>query len=161
MATFTFRIPDSMAGRLSSAEVRSWLSLYLANSLPLPPDPGAGQERISLTLPDNLVHKAACCVGCSPSTFLRRLAAANLGPRRAPMSPQATHSAKPAGMRVPEAAQGVWRPQPSQYRPTPVHDNLAPTPTAGDAFISVLVQVLILGFVVAGALLFGARKSGT
>ena len=31
MATFTFRISDGLAGRLTSAEMRSWLSDFLRN----------------------------------------------------------------------------------------------------------------------------------
>jgi hypothetical protein len=81
MATFTFRIPDSMAGRLSSSEVRSWLSQFLRNPRPLPPDPGSGYERISLTLPRGLVQTVAFDLRCSPSQALRRLAQERLGPR--------------------------------------------------------------------------------
>ena len=29
MATFTVRVPDSMAGRLSSVEMRTWLTQFL------------------------------------------------------------------------------------------------------------------------------------
>jgi hypothetical protein len=79
MATFTFRIPDSMAGRLSSPEVRSWLSQFLRNPRPLPPDPGSGYERISLTLPRGLVQTVAFDLRCTPSQALRRLALEHLG----------------------------------------------------------------------------------
>jgi hypothetical protein len=58
-ATFTFRIPDNMTGRLSSAEMRSWLTQFLHDPHPLPPDPGSGYERTSLTLPTGLVQTAA------------------------------------------------------------------------------------------------------
>jgi|SRR5271167_1528900 len=80
MATFTFRIPDSMAGHLSSSEMRSWLTEFLRNPHPLPPDPGSGYERISLTLPKGLVQTAAFDLRCPPSQALRRLAREHLGP---------------------------------------------------------------------------------
>ena len=80
MATFTFRIPDSMAGRLSSSEMRSWLAQFLRNPHPLPPDPGSGCERISLTLPKGLVQTAAFDLRCPPSQALRRVAREHLGP---------------------------------------------------------------------------------
>ena len=55
MATFTFRIHDSMAGRLSSSEMRAWLTQFLRNPCSLPPDPGSSAERISQTLSNELV----------------------------------------------------------------------------------------------------------
>jgi hypothetical protein len=51
MVTFTCRIPDSMAGRLSLADVRSWHTAFLRTPRALPADPGSGYERVSLTLP--------------------------------------------------------------------------------------------------------------
>ncbi|HTR22827.1 MAG TPA: hypothetical protein VMI10_02520 [Terriglobales bacterium] len=45
-ATFTFRIPSSMAGRLTSAEMRAWIGDFLRSPHALPPDPGPGYERI-------------------------------------------------------------------------------------------------------------------
>ena len=83
MMTFTFRIPDSMAGRLCSAEMRSWLTWFLRNPHPLPPDPGSGYERTSLTLPRELVLAVSQQLRCSPSTALRRLAQEHLSPSRA------------------------------------------------------------------------------
>jgi hypothetical protein len=74
MATFTFRVPDSMAGRLSSSEMRFWLTQFLRNPHPLPPDPGSGYERISLILLKGMVQTAAFNLRCSPSQALRRLA---------------------------------------------------------------------------------------
>ena len=74
MATFTIRLPDSMVGQLSSAEVRNWLSDFLRAPGELPDDPGSGDFRVSLTLPEQLVLSLAARLGCSPSTALRRLA---------------------------------------------------------------------------------------
>ena len=82
MPTFTFRIPDSMAGRLSSADVRSWLTDFQRNPHLLPSDPGSGYERVSLTLPRELVTQVAGYLRCSPSTALRRLAQERLSPAR-------------------------------------------------------------------------------
>jgi hypothetical protein len=79
MATFTFRIPDSVTGRLSSAQMRSWLADFLRQPHALPADPGSGEERISLTLPNEAVSDAASFLRCSPSCALRRVAAERLG----------------------------------------------------------------------------------
>ena len=79
--TFTFRIPDNMAARLGSAEMRSWLNDFLRNPHALPPDPGSGYERTSLTLPRELVAHVAGYLRCSPSTALRRLAQERLSPK--------------------------------------------------------------------------------
>ena len=87
MATFTFRIPDDMAGRLSSAEMRSWLSQFLRNPHPLPPDPGSGNERTSLTLPRELVRDISGFLRCPPSQALRRLAMGRLVPSTVPRIP--------------------------------------------------------------------------
>ena len=111
MATFTFRIPDSMTGRLSSAEMRSWLSDFLRNPHPLPPDPGSGYERISLTLPRELVLAVSQQLRCSPSTALRRLAQERLGPPqgvRAPSEPIFRPTLLPAAGAAP------WRPAPAR-----------------------------------------------
>ena len=78
MATFTFRIPDSVTGRLSSAQMRSWLADFLRQPHALPADPGSGEERISLTLPKEAVSDAASLLRCSPSCALRRVAAERL-----------------------------------------------------------------------------------
>lgn len=59
--------------------MRSWLTQFLRNPRPLPPDPGSGHERISLTLPRGLVQTIAFDLGCPPSQALRRLAGEYLG----------------------------------------------------------------------------------
>src|SRR6266851_5066358 len=97
MATFTFRIPDSMAGRLGSAEMRSWLAQFLRSPYSLPPDPGSGYERVSLTLPRELVRDAAGYLSCSSSIALRRVAAARLGVQGEP----ATQRRNPPMRQVP------------------------------------------------------------
>lgn len=107
MTTFTMRIPDSMAGRLSSSEMRSWLTQFLRNPHPLPPDPGSGYERISLTLPRGLVQTAAFNLRCSPSQALRRLAQERLGPRESARMNSQPYLG-PASL--PGAGNASWRP---------------------------------------------------
>jgi hypothetical protein len=77
--TFTFRIPGSMTARLGSSGMRSWLTDFLRCPHPLPPDPGSGYERISLTLPSEAVRQAGAFLRCSSSAALRRIAAERLG----------------------------------------------------------------------------------
>lgn len=79
MDTFTFRVPESLAGHLSSVQMRSWLDDFLRQPHILQPDPGAGEERVSLTLPMEAVRSATGFLRCSPSVTLRRIAAERLG----------------------------------------------------------------------------------
>ena len=100
-----------MAGHLSSAEMRSWLTQFLRNPHPLPPDPGSGYERISLTLPSGLVQTAAFNLRCPPSQALRRLAQEHLGPpesARIPSEPFFRPTSLPA------AGNSPWRPAPAR-----------------------------------------------
>ena len=78
-ATFTFRIPDELAGHLCSAQMSSWLADFLRHPSSLPQDPGSGEKRISLSLPKDLVLDASKRVGCSHSETLRRIAVKELG----------------------------------------------------------------------------------
>ncbi len=79
IATFTIRVPVRLTARLNSAEMRSWLADFLRQPHALPADPRSGQERISLTLPPQLVRDVASFLSCSPSAALRRIAAERLG----------------------------------------------------------------------------------
>lgn len=106
-ATFTFRIPDNMVGRLSSGEMRSWLTQFRRNPHPLPPDPGSGYERISLTLPRGLVQTAAFDLRCTESEALRRLAHEHLGPPQGAKRPSEPFF-RPTS--IPEAGNPLWRP---------------------------------------------------
>jgi hypothetical protein len=74
MTTFTLRVSEMFAARLSSAEMRVWLEDFLHAPHSLPPDPGPGDERISLTLPPSLVEAASASLRCSTSAALRRIA---------------------------------------------------------------------------------------
>jgi len=78
MDTFTFRVPDSLAGRLSSVQMRAWLADFLRQPHILPGDPGSGEERVSLTLPSEAVRHAATFLRCSQSVALRRIATERL-----------------------------------------------------------------------------------
>jgi hypothetical protein len=81
MTTFTFRASEEITGRLSSAEMRSWLNDFLRQPHPLPPDPGSGFGRVSLTLPANAVTAVATYSQCAISSALRRIAVERLGLR--------------------------------------------------------------------------------
>jgi len=59
--------------------MRSWLADFVRRPNSLPPDPGAGYERISLTLPEELVRDASKYLHCSHSEALRRIAVQQLG----------------------------------------------------------------------------------
>ncbi len=78
METFTFRVPESLAGRLSSVQMRAWLADFLRQPHILPADPGSGEERVSLTLPSEVVRHAATFLRCSQSVALRRIATERL-----------------------------------------------------------------------------------
>ncbi len=74
MTTFTIRIPYGMAGRLRSSDVRRWLADFSSRPVSLPADPGPGDFRVSLTLPENQVLDFAASLRSQPSSALRRLA---------------------------------------------------------------------------------------
>ena len=67
MTTVTVRVPESMAERLTSAQMRSWLVDFLRRPHSLPPDPGSGEQRVSLTLSREEVLQVAGSLRCSPS----------------------------------------------------------------------------------------------
>lgn len=79
MATFTFRVSEALAARLSSVRMRSWLDAFLQQPHALPIDPGPGDERISLTLSPSIVNAVAAHSRCSVSSALRRIAIERLG----------------------------------------------------------------------------------
>lgn len=79
MRTFTFRVSHTLADRMTSAQMRAWIGGFLRSPYSLPPDPGTGDHRISLTLPTDQVQQLAGMLGCTPSSALRRLAVGELG----------------------------------------------------------------------------------
>jgi hypothetical protein len=79
LTTFTLRISDSLAEFLNSAQMRSWLERYLHAPHALPHDPGPGDARVSLTLPQDLVEAVSSHLRCSTSAALRRIAVEQVG----------------------------------------------------------------------------------
>ena len=79
MTTFTLRVSDSLAEFLNSAQMRSWLEAYLRAPCALPHDPGPGDKRVSLTLPQDLVEAVSGHLRCSNSAALRRIALEQVG----------------------------------------------------------------------------------
>jgi len=79
LTTFTLRVSDSLAEFLNSAQMRSWLEAYLRAPHGLPHDPGPGDERVSLTLPQDLVEAVSGHLRCSTSATLRRIAVEQVG----------------------------------------------------------------------------------
>jgi hypothetical protein len=58
--------------------MRSWLEDFLREPHVLPPDPGPGDERVSLTLPQAVVEVVSSRLRCSTSAALRRIAVERL-----------------------------------------------------------------------------------
>jgi hypothetical protein len=74
MTEFTVRTTTTLGNQLNSAQMRSWIAEFLRQPHRLPPDPGAGEHRSSLTLPGESVRDLTAYLRCSPSSALRRLA---------------------------------------------------------------------------------------
>jgi hypothetical protein len=157
--TFTFRIPDGMAGRLSSAEMRTWLTQYLRNPHPLPRDPGSGYERTSLTLPRELVRDVAGYLRCSPSIALRRVAAVYLGGLQAPIPAPVNPPIIPVAASAPRPSQANRNPVPEGSWRKAGHDTPDPTPPTGEMVVSLLIQGLVWVLIVGALLFFTARKN--
>jgi|SRR5579871_1000558 len=79
MTTFTLRAPEEITTRLSSAEMRSWLHDFIHHPHKLPPDPGSGYGRVSLTLAADAVNAVATYSDSAISSALRRIAVERLG----------------------------------------------------------------------------------
>jgi len=142
MATFTLRIPDSMAGRLSSGEMRSWLTEFLRNPHPLPPDPGSGYERISLTLSKGLVQTAAFNLRCPPSQALRRLAQEHLGPLERVSTPSEPFFCPTS---LPAAGNSLWRSAPACQADM---GGQSSKDTLGNAIAQLVASVVMLALMV-------------
>jgi hypothetical protein len=83
MTTFTLRLTAPLAQHVNSARMRSWVAEFLNEPHSLPPDPGPGEGRISVTLPGESVQALAGFLHCTPSEALRRLALKATQPSRA------------------------------------------------------------------------------
>jgi hypothetical protein len=80
METISLRIPVAWEGRLSSRTVRGWLTNWLYAQRELPADPGAGDGRVSLLLPEREVAAFDRSFNSgSVGANLRRLIESHLG----------------------------------------------------------------------------------
>jgi hypothetical protein len=94
MTTFTLRASEEITARLTSAEMRSWLHDFICQPHQLPPDPGSGYGRVSLTLPGDAVNAVATYSKSAVSSALRRIAAERLGVE-GPSDPQVYDADQP------------------------------------------------------------------
>ncbi len=79
MTVFTVRTTNTPGNQFSSRQMRSWIAEFLRQPHPLPADPGPGEDRISLNLPEESVHELAEFLDCPSSSALRRLALYSVG----------------------------------------------------------------------------------
>jgi hypothetical protein len=109
MTTFTLRAPEEITTSLTSAEMRSWLHDFIYQPHPLPPDPGSGYGRVSLTLPADAVNAVITYSNSSTSSALRRIAAARLGVG-SPSGPQVYSAAhRSPAIPTPGRSQDNWQ----------------------------------------------------
>ena len=133
MTTFTLRSSGSLAEHLSSAKMRSWIKEFLDQPHALPPDPGAGEDRISLTLPAESVRGLAGFLRCSPSEALRRLALEATQP-----SPVVS-----AAQRELEARHGSWSPLEASPWISSEVGSQDRVPVTGQQMMGLIVSALI------------------
>lgn len=132
MTTFTLRASEALAGQLNSAEMRSWLEEFLRQPHPLPPDPGSGYGRVSLTLTPDAVSAVATYCKCDISSALRRIAVERLGVKSSSVS-QVYRVTGSTG-RIPNAGSS--------------HDNSQPGNEIAAAVICFLVWIIFVGIAV-------------
>ncbi|MGH9772882.1 MAG: hypothetical protein ACRD4Q_14495 [Candidatus Acidiferrales bacterium] len=75
MALYTIRVPDGWRGLVGSRLARMALAAFLRQPSALPPDPGASETRLCLSLPRGAVRRAALILGNTESVALRRIIA--------------------------------------------------------------------------------------
>jgi hypothetical protein len=92
VSNLKLRIPDEWQGRVHSAHARYLLASFLKQPHDLPPDPGAGEARVSLSVPPRAIKILEGVTGDNPSVALRRLLASAL-----PGLPQGMSVYKPLG----------------------------------------------------------------
>jgi hypothetical protein len=148
MTTFTLRVSGNVADRLNSAQMRSWLAEFLRQPHSLPPDPGPGDDRISLTLPAESVHGVAGILRCSPSEALRRLAVKAIGPSAAVIQQR----------RKPMAKDALWTAPQAPASPRAVSPSRASTVDGGAQLIGLIAQVLVMGLALLIWFFFSSRK---
>ncbi len=103
MAVFSLRIPAAWRGQVDSGSVRGSLAAYLQRPRKLPPDPGPGEEKISLSLPERAVKVVSGLLDDTESGALRRVIAENIGALPAP-KPVPRLPAPPQPVLVPSRA---------------------------------------------------------
>jgi hypothetical protein len=148
MTTFTFRVSDSLADRLSSAQMRSWIAEFLRQPHPLPRDPGSGPARVSLTLPDDAVRAVAGHLGCSASEALRRLVADAVGPSVGVVSAKSR-----VAVDLPS-----WMPQEAQARVRPAPRPGQLTPEAVNQLLGLIAWAVMVGIGLLVWYLISSRK---
>lgn len=137
LSVFSLRMPAEWKGKIDSEGVRAWLGQYFRRPVALPEDPGSGEARISLSLPERAVKTFAASLGESDSGALRRLIAGQLGalppaaPRtlevivhpsapafvaqRSPSVPALRREVRPLRLAQPSSAAVAW-PEPTMTR---------------------------------------------
>lgn len=73
--TVSVRVPGSWHSRVDSEFTSRALDAFLRQPGRLPPDPGPGNERLCLSLPEAEVRAAVARVRGTPSSVLRRIVA--------------------------------------------------------------------------------------
>jgi hypothetical protein len=132
MTTFTLRAPEEITIRLTSAEMRSWLHDFIHQPHPLPPDPGSGFGRVSLTLPADAVNVVAAYSNSAVSSALRRLAAERLGVGRT-SGPQVYNTGQRTSA-IPSSGRS--------------HDNSQSGNEMAEALISFVIWMIFLGIAI-------------
>jgi len=157
VTTFTIRVSPALAAHLSSVEMRSWLEHFLRQPHTLPADPGPGEERISLTLPENTVDAVADYSQCSVSAALRRIAVARPGASGPPMV------AKPRGVcpnrtLISPAPQNYWS---HSLTPSQVETDRSPQGSSSPSELAAAWLIhLFLWLLLAGGWAFFVSRSG-
>jgi hypothetical protein len=155
MTTFTLRSSGSLAEHLSSAKMRRCIAEFLDRPHALPPDPGPGEDRISLTLPGESVRGLAGFLRCSPSEALRRLALEAIQPSPAVLAAQGELQDR----------HGSWSPPEASPRASSENGSQDLVPMTGQQIMGLIVSALIplLSFAVLFFLSFrkGKKPNGS
>jgi len=145
MTTFTLRGSEALTGRLSSAQMRSWLEDFLRQPHTLPPDPGSGSGRVSMTLTGSAVSTVTAYCRCEVSSVLRRIAVERLG------TPRLTSGQLPG---VPAPRARIIKSETAWDRAAAPQDSLS---QAG-AMAAVLIPTFLWILIIATCFFFNSRK---
>jgi hypothetical protein len=124
--------------------MRSWLDEFLRQPHTLPPDPGSGYGRVSLTLPESAVSAAYC--QCSVSSALGRIALERLGVPR-PTVPQLPRVPAPTTRII--GRQAVW-----DCAATPQEN-----PSQAGAIAAALIHAFLWMLIIRAWLFLNSRKN--